>query len=34
VDVQVGDGLTGRGPDVDTDVVSVGLVLGFDVGFG
>ena len=34
VDVQVGDGLTGSGPDVDADVVALGLVLGFDMGFG
>ena len=34
VDVEVGDGLTGSGPDVDADVVSIGLVLGFDMGFG
>ena len=33
VDVEVGDGLTGSGPDVDADVVSIGLVLGFDMGF-
>ena len=34
VDVQVGNGLTGGGTDVDPDVVALGLVLRFDVGFG
>ena len=34
VDMEVGDGLTGSGSDVDADVVSIGLVLGFDMGFG
>ncbi len=34
VDVEVGDGLTGSGSDVDPDVVALGFVLGFDMGFG
>jgi hypothetical protein len=34
MDVQVADGLASGGTDVDPDVVAVGLVAMFDVGFG